>query len=196
MRVELIRFTHEPEKVIKDAINITQLRDLGEKIIKGIIKAGAESPLEHAVFTFKVEGISRACSHQLVRHRIASYTQESQRYVKYEDEPKFVVPPTIENNPNLRVFFSEMVAECHKLYKEFLEAGIPAEDARYILPNAWETSLYVTMNARELRHFFKVRLDKRSQWEIRELAKKMLELVKPICPNVFYDIEVIANDTS
>lgn len=196
MNVTLLNFTPSPEKTIILAArlcysdsNISQLaekvKDVSyEKFLGKILKMGHLSVLEHASFTFGIEGISRATSHQLVRHRLASYSQQSQRYVKFK-EPEFVAPPSVKKNPKIAKKFSDAVASIYNFYNEMLEAGIPAEDARYALPNAAETKIIVTMNARELLHFFGLRTCERAQWEIREMAKKMLSLVKKEAPFIF-----------
>lgn len=196
MNVTLLNFTPSPEKTIILAArlcysdsNISQLeekvKDVSyEKFLGKILKMGHLSVLEHASFTFGIEGISRATSHQLVRHRLASYSQQSQRYVKFK-EPEFVVPPSVKKNQEIAKKFSDTVASIYNFYNEMLEAGIPAEDARYALPNAAETKIIVTMNARELLHFFGLRTCERAQWEIREMAKKMLSLVKKEAPFIF-----------
>ena len=140
-------------------------------LVQRVIGYGHHSILEHASFTFGIEGISRACSHQLVRYRIASFSQQSQRCVTAENA-KFVLPPSIAER-GIKVD-SEIIIEA---YKALIELGIPPEDARFVLPNATETKLVMTMNARELRHFFAQRLCKQAQWEIRELA----EAIHAIC---------------
>jgi len=172
MKVTLLNFTPAPEKTIVLAAklcysdsNISQLEEkvLGasfEKFLGKILKMGHLSVLEHAGFTFGIEGISRATSHQLVRHRLASYSQQSQRYVKFK-EPEFVTPVSLKENLKLEQKFADTAASLYKFYNEMLEAGIPAEDARYILPNAAETKIIVTMNARELLHFFGLRAEER-----------------------------------
>jgi thymidylate synthase (FAD) len=197
MNVILLRHTPDPDGVVALAARLCYSRDgIGEIIGKAargdarafigkIVSLGHHSVLEHAVFTFGVEGISRACSHQLVRHRLASYSQKSQRYV-VEDKPfVHVVPPAIRRGKKLAALFESKMAEIHAAYRELLAAGVPAEDARYVLPNAAETKLVVTMNARELRHFFTLRLCQRAQWEIRELAERMLEKSSAAAPLLF-----------
>jgi len=196
MKVTLLNFTPAPERTVvlsaklcySDS-NISQLEEKVkgvsyEKFLGKILKMGHLSVLEHAGFTFGIEGISRATSHQLVRHRLASYSQQSQRYVKFK-EPEFVTPPSVKKNLKLGKNFSNKIASLYAFYNEMLEAGIPAEDARYILPNAAETKIIVTMNARELLHFFGLRACERAQWEIRDMAKRMLALVKKEAPFIF-----------
>lgn len=156
--------------------------------IRQRIQAGHESILEHASATFDISGISRACSHQLVRHRLASYSQESQRYVNMSDS-EFVVPESIKNSPEAELVWDLAIHEMQQTYKDLLAFGIKKEDARFVLPNATKTRIIVTMNFRELRHFFKLRLAKDAQWEIRQLAGAMLRLIKEQAPNVFEDIQ-------
>lgn len=188
MKVELVRYTSNPKQLIKDAVSITTMVEAHDKIIKRLIKAGAESPLEHVVFTFKVSEVSRALTHQLVRHRIASYTQESQRYVKYDGGFGYVIPPAIQQNQELLDLFKNHMAECSRVYGLLRAAGITPEDARFVLPNACHTTIYITMNVRSLRNFFKVRCHPSAQWEIRKLAYEMLKLCKEVLPDAFYDL--------
>lgn len=163
--------------------------DKALKLLRNIVEKGHGSVLEHCVFTFAVEGISRACSHQLVRHRIASYSQQSQRYVK-GDKFGYVMPDKIANNHLLRDMFNEHMERIMNFYKFLTECEIPKEDARYILPNATTTNIVVTMNARELLHFIELRTSPRSQWEIRELANEMLRQVKGVAPVIFGNVAV------
>ena len=163
--------------------------DKALKLLRNIVEKGHGSVLEHCVFTFAVEGISRACSHQLVRHRIASYSQQSQRYVN-GDKFGYVMPDKIANNTLLRDMFNEHMSRIMNFYKFLTECEIPKEDARYILPNATTTNIVVTMNARELLHFIELRTSPRSQWEIRELANEMLRQVKEVAPVIFGNVGV------
>ena len=163
-----------------------------EEFIKKIIQSGHESPLEHVSFSIAVEGISRACSHQLVRHRLASYSQQSQRYVKKTDFG-YIVPPSIKKNPQLLKIFEDSIKVCQRSYNQLIEflaqKGVVGEqanqDARFLLPMATETKIVVTMNCRELLHFFRIRCCNRTQWELRNLANKMLEIVRGKIPCVF-----------
>ena len=132
--------------------------------------------MEHIYFTFKIEGISRACSHQLVRHRHCSFTQRSQRYCS-ENGFKVILPPSIEKNYSSECDYDHIVRDIDETYAELQNSGIPNEDARYILPNACETSLYLSCNLRELIHISNERLCRRAQWEIRELVQQMVNLV-------------------
>ena len=157
------------------------------KVLKTIITSGHLSALEHASYTFAIDGVSRALTHQLVRHRLASYNQQSQRYVRYDAEPVFVEPPSVAADPAAHELFVTATSAAFEAYGALLKAGVPAEDARYLLPNAMETKIVVTMNVRELLHFFELRCCKRAQWEIRDLALRMLELAEPTAPYIFLD---------
>lgn len=153
--------------------------------LRKALDSGHESVAEHAVFTFQIEGISRACSHQLVRHRMASYSQQSQRYVIMNDNDYFVIPESMKENVSEYVQYISVMKYLFNEYERMIESGVPMEDARYILPNACCTNITVTMNARELRHFLKLRLCNRAQWEINELAVRMLACVIDIAPVLF-----------
>jgi len=197
MNVKLIRHTPEPEKLVAIAARLCyspvgveeldkQLDDeAAKKLIKFVIKSGHLSTTEHAYFTFAIEGISRALSHQLVRHRIASFNQQSQRYVKFKENYEYITPDSIKLNEKINEKYKKFVEDIHKFYEEMLNEGIEAEDARYILPNSSETKMIVTMNARELLHFFTVRCCNRAQTEIRRLAIEMLKNVKKVAPVIF-----------
>lgn len=191
MNIELIAYTPLPEEVCNLAAetcvseNIPEMDYNEQKSLKHALASGHESVLEHASFTFAIEGISRACSHQLVRHRMASYSQQSQRYVNMEGF-EYVIPESIKNHPEFQEdVWQELMETIAEHYKELIESGIPEEDARYILPNACKTNIIVTMNARELRHFFSLRCCNRAQWEIKWVADMMLELVKEVAPKLF-----------
>ena len=163
-----------------------------EKLIGILIRSGHHSAIEHASFTFAIDGISRACTHQLVRHRVASYSQQSQRYVLFENE--FVIPPAINEDQQMREVFVRAMSEAKKAYDELVALGMAKglkkepvqEDARFVLPNAAETKIVVTMNARELRHFFDQRCCKRAQWEIRAMAIEMFKLCRVVAPRLFW----------
>ncbi|MCX7991391.1 MAG: FAD-dependent thymidylate synthase [Proteobacteria bacterium] len=197
LNVVLLSHTKDPEKIIARAgrlcyfkSNISDLeREMTEKKVKELIaklsKSGHLSAFEHANFTFGVEGISRACSHQLVRHRIASYSQQSQRYVIFKENFNYITPKSISNKKSAKKIFDDFIKFSKETYDRLIELGIDREDARYVLPNSAETKIIVSMNARELLHFFTLRLCKRAQWEIREMAKLMLKRVKDVCPNIF-----------
>ncbi len=195
LKVELISFTPEPAITAATAahmcyagVDVEELKkkvspDYAKKLIKHLAEAGHLSPLEHASFTFAIEGISRACSHQLVRHRIASYSQQSQRYVK-EGGFNFIVPPKIRAKKEAYEKFLKAIEADRVAYDEMLKI-VPAEDARFLLPNACETRILVTMNTRSLYNFFEHRLCVRAQWEIRALANEMLKKCREIAPELF-----------
>ena len=174
MQVTLIQSTPNPVETISTIASIcydsNPKNPLG--LVKHLYKNGHHSVFEHIYFTFKIEGISRACSHQLVRHRHCSFTQRSQRYCS-EDGFRVVRPDTFP------LGFLDYVMDVDLYYKELQKKGVPNEDARYILPNACTTELYLSCNLRELIHIANERLCTRAQWEIRELVKKMVELVDP-----------------
>lgn len=199
MQVELLYHTPNPERAIATAarlcyapVGASELMESMpdervQSVLATIMKGGHFSTLEHASFTFAIDGVSRALTHQLVRHRLASFNQQSQRYVKFKDGVEVVKPHTVADNPEMSELFDQVIDTVADAYQKMLDAGIPAEDARYLLPNATQSKIVVTMNARELYHFFSLRCCNRAQWEIRELAWKMLELVKPLAPYVFMD---------
>ena len=220
MKVILISHTPEPEKVIATAAklcysssDITSLRDglTDDKVrdfIDMLVSIGHESTVEHVSFTFGIEGVSRACTHQLVRHRIASYSQKSQRYVN-ENGFEFITPPEIEAIPEAREVYDEEMKRITESYEKiadilteshtarFISEGLDEktaaskarklanEDARFVLPNACETKIVVTMNVRSLFNFFRHRCCMRAQWEIRAVADEMLRLCCEAAPNVF-----------
>lgn len=182
MKVTLIEQTPNPVQKIADIASICYGKDKSsnpDKLLHSLYENGHHSVFEHVYFTFKIEGISRACSHQLVRHRMASYTQRSQRYCK-ENEFEYVTPISIvkhEDGEELNNHCEAMMEIVAGLYKGFTGDGIPAEDARYILPNATATDLYMTCNLSSFIHIANERLCMRAQWEIRELVGKMVGLV-------------------
>ena len=220
MTVRLIAHTPEPEKVVAAAAklcysdaHIADLLDgLNEektaRFLEMLSDLGHASPIEHASFTFGIEGVSRTLLAQITRHRIASFSVQSQRYVRLDDF-RYVIPPEIEAIPEAKAAFidsmNEDAARYLDLVKKLEEAhtarlvaeGLPEkqarakaskqanEDARFVLPNACETKMVVTMNARSLLNFFRLRCCERAQWEIRLLADEMLRLVYPIAPHLF-----------
>lgn len=220
MNVELLQHTPEPEKIIAAAAKLCYSssgidgildglnKEKTEKFLNRLMSMGHESPVEHITFTFGIEGVSRSLLAQFTRHRIASYSVKSQRYVK-EGQFEFITPPEIANIPEAKEIFlkamSDDVAAYNKLadilfdkhYNDMLSQGVEEkkaktaaekkaiEDARYILPNACETKMIVTMNARSLMNFFHHRCCERAQWEIRDLACEMLRLVKGVAPTLF-----------
>ncbi|MBL7072579.1 MAG: FAD-dependent thymidylate synthase [Candidatus Omnitrophica bacterium] len=184
--------------IFANSLNATANPDTSEKItafIEKVVASGHESPLEHVKFTFAIEGVSRALTHQLVRHRIASYSQQSQRYVK-ASEFKYIVPPVFEKNDDLKQRFLGLMTDIQEGYNGLLSllekngtVGEKAnQDARFVLPQAAETKIVVTMNARELKHFFAHRCCHRAQWEIRRLAEEMLKICRKVLPEVFNSV--------
>ncbi len=196
MEVKLVRHTPEPEKTVAmsarlcySAIGAAQLEEKisdeqAAKLVRKLVSMGHFSTLEHVTFTFAIEGVSRVLTHQLVRHRIASYSQQSQRYVK-EHNFEIIMPPSIAGRPEAREKFERLMLEIQDMYNEFIDMGILAEDARYILPNATETKIVCTFNVRSLMNFFSLRCCTRAQWEIRQLAEKMLAECKKVAPVLF-----------
>ena len=185
MEVKLTRFTGDPIKAIEEAASncYDSVPDGSGKIMKHCIRSGHTSVIEFCDFTFHVSGISRALSHQLVRHRIASYAQRSQRYCS-EDGFKYVTPKSIENNMDALVVYKAIMRDLEYKYKQLQELGIPNEDARMILPNACETVIEVKMNLRTLMNFMNERLCTCAQWEIRQLAQEMRRLVLEVIPQL------------
>ncbi len=217
LKVVLLKHTPEPEETIATAAKLcyspSDIKELRKKIakkdqkafIQKLIKMGHVSPIEHTSFTFGIEGISRACSHQLVRHRLASYSQQSQRYVSKRSDDRgqkkekrntfdYIIPPSIDEDKEARKIFNDFMRDAQKTYdlivkklnKQDLTGESANQDARFVLPNASETKILVTMNARELIHFFNQRCCNRAQWEIHALADEMLKLAKRVAPTVFH----------
>ncbi|KEI05051.1 FAD-dependent thymidylate synthase [Clostridium botulinum] len=212
LKVRLIEHTPNPEKVIASAAKLCYsavgvddiLEGLDEENVQGFLNKlmsyGHMSPIEHVSFTFAVEGVSRSLTHQLVRHRIASYSQQSQRYVKL-NQFNYIVPPEIEKNDKAREIFIEAMEKSQKAYDEivdilkekYIDNGMKKlaaekkaiEDARYVFPNACETKVVITMNARSLMNFFEHRCCNRAQWEIHALADEMLKQVRKVAPILF-----------
>lgn len=208
MEVQLISYTQNPRKVIYSAARQCYSKFSAHQIyfdkknvsssklknfLSHLIKRGHLSPFEHVSFTFSIEGISRVCTHQLVRHRIASYSQQSQRYVSM-DNFEFIVPPAIEKSKKAKKIYLKTIEDIRKAQKEIKQileedASLDREkinqDLRFILPQASQTKIVVTMNTRELLHFFAERMCLRAQWEIRALASRMFVLSKKVLPEVF-----------
>jgi len=199
MDVRLLSHTPQPQRAIAAAARLcyapvgaaelldTMSDDAIAKVLRIILTSGHTSALEHASYTFAIDGVSRALTHQLVRHRLASYNQQSQRYVSYTETPEFIVPPAVASDPEALKRYKSANAAAFSAYRELLDMGVAPEDARYLLPNAMETKIVVTMNVRELLHFLELRCCKRAQWEIRDLALAMLELAEPTAPYIFLD---------
>lgn len=160
-------------------------RESVENLLTKVLNSGHFSVLEHVSFTFAVSGISRSATHQLVRHRIASYSQQSQRFVRFRDLFPYISPPSISRIPAAQKALKKSMHELHTLYNTLLELGIPAEDARYVLPNAAATNIVVTFNARSLQNFLSLRCCHRAQWEIRTLAEKMVSILQQEIPLLF-----------
>ena len=192
MEIQFVSYTPEPELVIARAARVCydslkSRKHTDEELIRSCIKRGHESVLEHASATFLAKGVSRALTHQLVRHRLCSFSQRSQRFV---DEAAFsyVTPPSFTKTQANR--YSDMMMRLGKLYVELLNEGVKKEDARFLLPNACHSVITVTANFREWRHILKLRGSKKAQWEIRTMALEILKKLKPIAPNVFYDLHI------
>ncbi len=160
-----------------------------EKFIKMLIRSGHLSVLEHASASFRIKGGSRSFTHQLVRHRMASYTQQSQRYVE-ETGFNFVTPPSIEANPEAREVFLNFIEEAKRTYSRLRELKIRKEDARFVLPNAVVSEIVISANMREWRHIIELRGDKKAQWEIRKMAVEILKILKEKTPSIFYDFRI------
>ena len=196
MMVKLVRHTPEPERTVAmsarlcySPIGAAQLEEKisdeqAANLVRKLVSMGHLSTLEHVTFTFAIEGVSRVLTHQLVRHRIASYSQQSQRYVK-EHDFETIVPASIASKPEAKAKFDKLMTEIQAMYDEFIALDIPAEDARYILPNATETKIVCTFNARSLLNFFSLRCCTRAQWEIRALANEMLRQCQEVAPVIF-----------
>lgn len=212
LKVKLIQYTREAEKTIAAAAKlcysavgvddiVSNLNEENvEKFLNMLMSYGHQSPIEHVSFTFAVEGVSRSLTHQLVRHRIASYSQQSQRYVKL-NQFEYIVPPAINNNEKCKEIYVNAMKNIQRDYdiivdnlmQDYLKQGLDKkvaekkaiEDARYVFPNACETKIILTMNARSLINFFNHRCCERAQWEIRNLADEMLKQVKEVAPILF-----------
>lgn len=192
----LLSHTPEPEQVVAAAARLCYStagagelhgrleRVEVERLVRHLREVGHTSPFEHASFTFAIEGVSRSLTHQLVRHRVASYSQQSQRYV---DESRFehIVPPSVACSEAARNVFEQAMGGANSAYRQLVELGVPREDARYVLPNACETKIVTTMNARALLNFLAHRTCTRAQWEIRQLAAIMLRQVREVAPVLF-----------
>lgn len=184
MQVELVSYTFNPvEKIEIAASTCYDSNPTKGAIMRHCFKSGHHSVLEFADFHFKITGVSRALTHQLVRHRMASFAQRSQRYC-FEDGFEFVIPPKIEANPTAIELYEGAIEDIQKIYAELVALGMPAEDARFILPNACASEINVKMNLRSLIHFFNERLCACAQWEIRQLAQLMKDAVLAVCPEL------------
>ena len=208
LKVRLISHTPDAERVIAAAAKLCYARSDIDSVMEGLTaekteqflemlsSLGHESPIEHISFTFGIENVSRALLAQITRHRIASFSVQSQRYVA-EDGFNFILPPAIEANEQAKALYLDTMEELSRRYTALTDLlmegteGTTAdkkkaiEDARFVLPNGCTTKMMVTMNARSLLNFFRLRCCSRAQWEIRALAEQMLALVKEVCPTVF-----------
>ena len=204
MKVVLVRHTLSPEEIVALGARLCYSRarvdDLLDRVstkdqtdfVDRIMSMGHDSVLEHASFTFGIEGVSRVLLAQITRHRLASFSVQSQRYVSYESGFGYIVPPKIEAmGPEAVAEFEQQMDTMHRWYTQWQErlgTGEDGnEDARFVLPGACETRMMVTMNVRELRHFFSLRCCTRAQWEIRKLANEMLQMCRGVAPVLFAD---------
>ena len=198
MKIELIYITPNPEKVIEEAgrTSYQSFNRMGEgsekKFIRMIINLGHLSVIEHAVASFRIKDVSRSLTHQLVRHRLASFTQKSQRYVD-EKNFTFVEPPKIEENPEAHKIYLDFMESVRETYGKLRDLKIPKEDARFVLPNATTTEIVVTANLREWRHIVELRGSKHAQWEIRKMAIEILKILKREAPTVFEDFVIVGD---
>lgn len=199
MKVELVSITLNAEKLIESAGRTAYLsferqrRGSEKKFIKMIIKSGHFSVLEHAHATFRISSVSRAFTHQLVRHRLCSFTQQSQRYVD-ESDFNYTEPEVIRNNSKAHSIFTTFINEAKRVYRELQKLGIKNENARFVLPNAVESQIIVTANFREWRHIVELRGNPDAQWEIRRVAIEILKILKKNAPTVFEDFEIHKED--
>ena len=186
MKVTLVGYTDEwvANKATQRCRSGKPYAELGDKnVLDHALGSGHDSVLEFVDYTFAIDGISRACSHQLVRHRMASYEQTSQRHVNM-DGFQYIMPISIQNDVESENEYKQLMNCIASFYKDMVNAGIPEEDARYILPNACTTNLVMKINARSLKNFLSLRMCNKAQWEIRELANEMYKLVCKCTPQV------------
>ncbi len=194
-RVELLFITPDAEKLIETAgrtsyLSFERQRDGSEKdFIRMLLRNRHFSVFEHAYATFRISGVSRAFTHQMVRHRLCSFIQQSQRYVD-EKNFRYIEPDSIRENPDAHNLFIEFMEKAREVYKKLQEMRIRREDARYILPNAVESQIVVSANFRQWRHIIGLRGSPQSQWEIRRVAIEVLKILKLHAPNVFGDFDI------
>lgn len=184
MKVTLLACTPGGDKLAGEAAATCYRAKDPEKSLGLTLKSGHESVIEHVSFTFRLEGVSRALLAQLTRHRIASFSVESQRYCDLGEMP-LVIPESIRRDENMMIAWEAVAQKIRWFYRYAVDNGVPKEDARYMTPQAAETTIVVTMNARELKHFFSLRCCNRAQWEIRQAADEMLKICKEKCPVIF-----------
>ena len=195
MKIELLFITPNAERLIEIAGRTSYLsfdkqgENTEKKFIRMLIKSGHHSVLEHAYATFRISGVSRAFTHQLVRHRLCSFTQQSQRYVD-ESNFNYIEPDSIKDNPKAHPLFIKFMEDTEKVYSELQRLGIKNEDARFVLPNAVESQIVVTANLREWRHIIELRGSLDAQWEIRKAAIEILKILRKHAPAVFEDFEI------
>jgi thymidylate synthase (FAD) len=206
IKVNLIEYTKDPERVVAMSARlcyspagaaelVERMTDAQvERLVGKIVSMGHASTMEHVSFTFAMEGVSRVLTHQLVRHRIASYSQQSQRYVA-EHDFEYIMPPNIAAKPEAAAKFKALMMQIRTTYNDMVELGVSKEDARYVLANATETKIVATFNARSLMHFFNLRCCNRAQWEIREMAYQMLKEVQSVAPLLFKNAGASCVDT-
>jgi len=191
-KVTLLAITPNAEKLIEEAgrtcyLSLDRITEGSEtNFIRRCIMNGHHSILEHASASFRVLGASRAFTHQMVRHRLASFSQQSQRYVN-EEEFNFIIPPSIAANNEAKTIFTDFMEQARITYKKLRELSIKKEDARFVLPNALESQIVISANFREWRHIFSLRLEKAAQWEIRSVCMQMLKILQDAAPSVFGD---------
>ena len=195
MKIELLSITPNAEKIVEDAGRTAYLsfekkkRGSEKKFINMLIKSGHFSVLEHAYATFRIKGGSRAFTHQLVRHRLCSYTQQSQRYVN-EQSFNFIEPNAIKNSKETHFLFIDFMNRSKEVYTKLQKLGIKNEDARFVLPNAVESEIVITTNFREWRHIIELRGSADAQWEIRKVVIEILSILKKQAPAVFGDFKI------
>jgi len=194
-KVELLSITPNAEKLIEAAGRTSYMsfdkqdQDSEKRFIRMLVKSGHHSVLEHAHATFRISGASRSFTHQLVRHRLCSIIQRSQRYVD-ESDFNYIEPDSIKNNPKAHSVFIDFMDKAKEAYLKLNGLKIKKEDARYVLPNAAESQIVVSANFREWRHVIDLRGKAQAQWEIRRVAIEILKILKKHAPNVFGDFEI------
>jgi thymidylate synthase (FAD) len=201
MRIELLFITPDAEKLIETVGRTSYLsfdkqgKGTEEAFVRMLIKNGHHSVLEHGYATFRISGISRAFTHQLVRHRLCSFTQQSQRYVD-ESNFHYIEPKSIKSNSKAHSLFTKFMEEAKRTYSELQRIGIKNEDARFVLPNSVESQIVITANFREWRHIITLRGSPDAQWEIRNVAIEILRILKKHAPTIFEDFEIDEESTT